>query len=652
MAITAFLGLVLSAGLAAQGAQKHWDALSGAMKATATVYTPCYVGTTDAMLARSRFYRPPSQLIIMPRHERDFEEQEGLGPLFPGPSESYATPGDPTVAAGPRYVVAAINETIAFYNKTGSKTFSVDPAVFFAGLISQYCIEGGWGDCRCWYDTSIRRFWITYDSNSASTSSPSDTSYLLTALSDDDNPNGIWATWALNMRLDGSSDGAHWCDFPGLGGTKDVLCVTGDMVPITSGSYYAKLRIMDKQQFLEGASDITWTDFWNITNPGGGAPWAVQPARVLGDSAMPLFVCNNLPPSNKLNLFGVQDPLTNPSLVKRWASLPYYTSPSGLSQRGTTIKLDTAGAAVSDVLQRDGMLTFSHHLSDATGCRAGWYVVDVSDFPNSAYLVLWGSVQDATQGVAYGALVMNQYGTLGTGLTMSSASTYPSLWYTGHIDGEANGTMHTPTLWKTASNCYTGEGSATVRWGDYEGGCVDPADDYTFWAIGMLPATGNPSRWTTEVYSYQIGEIQATLTGRITLDQYTGSPAGLNSVIEFRYPGTTTAYRTYPFTLDSGGCYALPAVLPGTWDVAVKLPTFLRDVVPSATIAEGSNTLDFECINGDAYSDNAVDLLDLHHVLTYFGTTGAGGGDLDGNRSVDLLDLNIVLLNFGLIGDN
>jgi hypothetical protein len=646
MVVTAYLGLALTAVLAAQGPQGHWDARSGAMKATATVHSPCYVDTTDAMLARGKYYRPPSQLIIMPRHEREFEEQEDFGPLFPGPTESYGTPGDPTLTAGPKYVVTAINETIAFYDKTGRKVFSADPAVFFSGLISRYGIAGGWGDCRCWYDTSIQRFWITYDSNSASTSSSSDTSYILTALSDDDNPGGTWATWALNMRLDGSTDGEHWCDYPGLGGSKDVLSITGDMVPISSGSYYAKIRIMDKQQFLDGASDITWTDFWNITNPVSGTPWAIQPARVLGDSAMPLFACN-WGSSNKLNLFGIQDPLTNPTLIKHAVSIPAFGSATGLSQSGTTIQL-APGGGVSDVVQRDDTLTLSATVSDPTGCKVAWYVVDVSGFPN-AWLKLWGSINDPTLGVAYGSLVMNQYGTLGTGLTMSSASTFPTLYYTGHISGEANGTMHTPTLWKAATNNYTGEGSATVRWGDYAGGCVDPADDFTFWAIGMLPIAGNPGYWTTEVYSYQIGTPLATLSGRITLDQYIGTKSGLMIPIEFRQPGTTTPYREYIATLDSSGSYTLPAVTPGTWDVAVKLPTFLRTVQPNVRISKGSNWLDVGLTNGDAYNDNAVNLLDLGRVLTDFGST-LQQSDLDGDGQVTLTDLGIVLTNFAMQG--
>lgn len=140
-----------------------------------------------------------------------------------------------------------------------------------------------------------------------------------------------------------------------------------------------------------------------------------------------------------------------------------------------------------------------------------------------------------------------------------------------------------------------------------------------------------------------------SLTGKIELLSLAVSPAGRVVDIEFRAPGTTSVLASYPVTLDGAGNYAAPGVLVGTWDIAVKHGSWLRQTLKSVAIVNGSNSASFSLVNGDVDGSNRVDLLDLNLVLVNF--LQAGSGDVDGNGSVDLSDLNITLLNFLKAGD-
>ena len=109
-----------------------------------------------------------------------------------------------------------------------------------------------------------------------------------------------------------------------------------------------------------------------------------------------------------------------------------------------------------------------------------------------------------------------------------------------------------------------------------------------------------------------------------------------------------------------------PLIELNEWAVAhgAELPEDWEMIVPRAISADGTTIIGFgfeptgvfgfrlvitpgdtPC-DGDANSDQTVDLADLNLVLANFGTA-SNDGDVDGSGSVDLADLNLVLANFG-----
>ncbi len=651
--------MAMAAGSLAQGPQ--YDPESEAMKQTVTMRVPMVVDTTAAMQYREQFLRPPTGILTVPiglpkellhyfpvgngfaynRTQNDIMSQLGSpAGAFPGPGEQGLTPGDPDVAVGPDYVVGVVNGRITIHNKvTGAITFNVNPTTFFNGFGIPFSLVY---DPRCWYDQSSGRFWIMY----GGLHNTLNISYFLVAMSDDSDPRGTWTKWALNSTLNGTVDSLAWSDYPGFGGNSDVLMFTGNMFGFSSGGGYGKIRVAPKAQFLALSPTITYTDIWSFSNPSGGTAWSLQPARHIGSSVMPLLA--NVSGTNRCNIFGIQNPLTTPVLKKIGVSVSAFGGSGAANQKGTTVTLDTLDGRIYDVACRDNRVLVSHNIGGGGGSVVRWYDINASSFPTTASLTQSGNLTDATSDIYYCAPQINQYGTIGAGITKSSATEFVSLYYTGHETTDGAGTMKALTLKKAATLGYTGNGNGgTQRWGDYQGGDIDPVDNYTFWAIAMVPTSA--SAWTTEIYSYTIGALPASLTGTITLDGWSASPSGQSATLEFRTPSTTTVVYSYPITLDGSGQFTLPTVATGTYDIAVKFSHWLRNLVPSKTISAGANSIILSLTNGDAFVDNGVNLPDLNEIFTNFATVLASA-DMDGSGLVDLPDLNMVFTNFALNG--
>lgn len=142
----------------------------------------------------------------------------------------------------------------------------------------------------------------------------------------------------------------------------------------------------------------------------------------------------------------------------------------------------------------------------------------------------------------------------------------------------------------------------------------------------------------------------ATVYGNVDRQFYLGG-AGMTGTLEFRDPNTLTVLHSRAITLDASGNYAATTVPVGTYDVALKLHNWLRQVLEDVVITDPSTSgVNFTVVNGDANGDNSVDLIDLNWIMVNFGQTGQVMGNLNWDGQVDILDINIALVNFGLVG--
>jgi hypothetical protein len=88
-----------------------------------------------------------------------------------------------------------------------------------------------------------------------------------------------------------------------------------------------------------------------------------------------------------------------------------------------------------------------------------------------------------------GSIAMDGAGDIALGYSVSSASLYPSIGFTGRVPSDPLGMMQKETIIISG----TGSQTVSVRWGDYTSMSIDPVDDCTFWyANEYLTQTGPP----------------------------------------------------------------------------------------------------------------------------------------------------------------
>jgi hypothetical protein len=162
-----------------------------------------------------------------------------------------------------------------------------------------------------------------------------------------------------------------------------------------------------------------------------------------------------------------------------------------------------------------------------------------------------------------------------------------------------------------------------------------------------LPRIGNAvgAQALTGIFA----EAPYTISGHVTLADYSGSPAGVPFTL-FIESGNSVV-DTLPTTLDANGNYSVMTSHQGTYDAVGKGSHWLGVRHTDVPIT-GPQTIDFDLsLNGDADDDNAVNLDDLNQIFVHFAELSVPNVDLDGSGQVDLIDLTFVLINFGLVGD-
>ena len=136
----------------------------------------------------------------------------------------------------------------------------------------------------------------------------------------------------------------------------------------------------------------------------------------------------------------------------------------------------------------------------ASGGTAGvrWY--EVRDLSATPTLYQQGTYDPGDGHYRWmGSLAIDQDGNMALGYSVSSSTLFPSIRYTGRLNGEALGQL---PQGETSLMEGTGSQTGSNRWGDYSLMTVDPVDDCTFWYTQEYFATTS-GNWTTRVGSFK-----------------------------------------------------------------------------------------------------------------------------------------------------
>jgi hypothetical protein len=108
-----------------------------------------------------------------------------------------------------------------------------------------------------------------------------------------------------------------------------------------------------------------------------------------------------------------------------------------------------------------------------------------------------------------GSTAMDKQGNIALGMSASSKTVKPSVWYAGRLAGDPLGKMETPTIAVKGTAVEIGD---TQRWGDYSSMSIDPSDDCTFWYSQMYynKKHGGASSvdWSTRIVAFKFDSCQ------------------------------------------------------------------------------------------------------------------------------------------------
>jgi hypothetical protein len=411
--------------------------------------------------------------------------------LFPGIGFTGSLPPDPDIAVGPDHIVQVVNGAVAFFTKDGTKVFQQPdtPTAFWSGIGAGNFIF----DPKCFYDHISQRFYIV----ELDVDFGAETSHMLIAVSDDDDPNGSWLKYKIDTKLSPGGT-ASWMDYPGFGFSKDGVIVTGNLFGFSSGYTKTEVLAMNKAELLSGGA-VNVTVF-------EATEFSIQPSRSI-DSADAVYGASrpNGGGSN-LTLFAFDDFTTTPTMQKTVVAVPVFTY-GGYNAPAGGGSHNTLPYRLMSSCSGDGHF-YTAHTTGADLVTDGrtqvtWYDFDMGNWPasGSPTLVQAGDVKMPGDIWAYQpGIGVNSLNDVSISFTASSSSEKAAAMATSRKVTDAPGQMSTPTVLDVSP----GVSVSGSRWGDYSDVEVDPADGTTFWGVNELMQGG--FAWQTTINSWEVSK--------------------------------------------------------------------------------------------------------------------------------------------------
>jgi hypothetical protein len=427
-------------------------------------------------------------------------------------------PPDPNGDVGPNHYIQAVNTSIGIFSKNGTVLASFSYDTLFDNAFSP-CDETNSrrGDPIVLYDAISDR-WLASDFAYANSAGPF---YQCIAVSKTSDPvNGGWWLYTVNV---GSTltPGVYWFnDYPKLAIWADGIYLSADMFDASFNFQTVRVFAFNRADLISGAPTGLRNTYFDV----GGGYIHLLPSNLRGalpPSGTPAFFASISEP-NLFHLWKFQ--------ITNWETFPVsatFTGPTNLTvtsfvmpcyaassfycvpQLGTTQRVDGLGDRLMmqlqyRVLDSVASLWVNHSVAAApaignpTGVR--WYEIRC---PNSSPNVYQqGTFQPDSNYRWMGSLAVDGHGNMALGYSVSSASMYPAIRYTGRLASDPPGTL---SFSETSLIEGTGAQTGTYgyRWGDYSAMTIDPTDDLTFWYTNEYLATTS-DWWRTRIGSFKL----------------------------------------------------------------------------------------------------------------------------------------------------
>lgn len=426
--------------------------------------------------------------------------REGIIQNFSGQS-TFSNPPDCNGTAGPNHYMQTINVTYTIYDKSGNTVAGPSPLnTLFSGVPGA---NNNDGDPVILYDDQADR-WLVAEFSGVF----SNPDYMLIAVSQTDDPSGLWDRWSFIMN--------GFPDYMKFGVWSDGYYMGTN----TSGG--SDIYVFERSAMLNGSASPRMVQFDNPNRPASGFHCVLP---VDNDGFYAPFGTPGMFMTINDDAWGYSDQLWVYELDVNWANVNLSTFQrvqtidvasfdanfgstwENIVQPGTNQKLD----AIPQVLMHraqyrnfgDTQRIVCNHTVDVNGAdQAGirWYELEHNG--TEWEVRQYGTYAPDNLSRWMGSIAMNADKEIALGYSVSSSSVYPGIRYTGQTAAEnaaASGIMDVQEV-----SIYEGTASQTSseRWGDYANLAVDPVDERTFWFTTQYNI--NSSNKGTKVASFEL----------------------------------------------------------------------------------------------------------------------------------------------------
>jgi hypothetical protein len=521
---------------------------------------------------------------------------------FPGLDHSgwgAGWPPDPSGDAGRDHYVQTVNTSVGIFEKgTGLRVaaFTFDD-LFTQGATGTPCDDSNQGDPVTVYDPFGDRFVVSdfaWD-EAQETTGPF---YECFAVSKTGDPvNGGWYFYAFQVE-----SGASLPDYPKLGAFQNVQVWSFDRAAMEAGD--------------PGARAVTFSVPRTI---GGVNTFSLLPSNARS--------VTGAPPAGAANYFAS---IWGSYAIRVWKFHVDWANPSASTFSGpTNSAISTFNVGPGDVPEKDGnnLDTLSYRLmmqnqyTNIGGRESLWltHTVGSGGTPNTARVrwyelpVTGGTIAAPRQQSTWApdaknrfvpSLAVDRSGDMAIGYSVSDATMYPAIRYSGRLAGDAAGQLtqgETTLVQGLGFQCCTfSDGSLNKRWGDYTAMTIDP-DGCTFWYTGEYydaqPTTKDADNWLTRIGSFRLPGCGSVAPAAPTVSGFspTSGPAGTSVTVsgtgftgatsvafngvpaQFSVPSDTQITATVPAAATSG---AISVTGPG--GTGTSAASFTVTTPPSA----------------------------------------------------------------------
>lgn len=442
---------------------------------------------------------------------------------FQGATYNSFYPPDPTIAAGPRNVVVAVNGTLNIFGRDGTLLGSQSLQNFFSALGS--VANDGIGPVapHAIYDQYINRFWLVAftEDDSALRST------ILLGISDTNDAAASWTIYSFDGGQDGGTASGFACDSPQIGVDAQAVYIASNQFDFSGNFQYAKVRIMTKDQFVNRGSGIHWWDFYKFQE-GSSMSFGLAPAHMYGaapaDGEFLVDAHGQGGAGNALEVWRITNPQrccvpgnqSSPDLTQSTQSVGDYDVPPNARQPGSSVAIDTGDAALLYAIWQNGLLSTGHTVAAPGGSAAAFAELDVSQYPSIATINDW-VLTDVNTDYYYPAVDVVSTGDKVMVYGTSSATMFPEADFV-IIPNSSSCTVcigDGGILAAGASSYVLTSSDQRNLWGQYFGAAADP-NGAGVWIHGEY-AAATPNTWGTEVALVSVGpQVLEATTQTIT----------------------------------------------------------------------------------------------------------------------------------------